>query len=485
MSRAPAPAVLALLASGCLPDLPPPPADGGDDDTTDGATTTVSDGMTIGATETDGATETTSGGDDDDDSDTETETDTETTGEPGGCGAIDPLVIDGNAAANCRIGVDFDIATARTLTELRAPQGSDENLLFSGSMSLIEEYSGVIQWPEYTSMESTEPRTDGQHYVVQQGPAVFRILIPWIVDAGPGEGFEGSSIYTVLADGRIFRDEYVHVFENSGDWLVAYLALRSDALPVAYWGGGTRSGSYPAPIPGNGEQESFYQADSEPAPDDDAYTCAHDAESGDTVGFAQYEGTYTTWAGPRATFLQDIAGKTQTSAFVLQADWVREMSIPLGEYAGEIMMHVDADTTRAPCSAMADYYAAYRDPGNLQVTAGGNADLPELIGNENEGDDDFAHGSGFYYMQAVGTDDIALSIEGGATQPTVLLYVAGLDPTEVSGVSVGGEALSSNEYILQVVVEEGGGTSVGGLDTGAFVLIGVPVESGTPIVISR
>lgn len=479
MSRAPAPAVVLLLASGCLPDLPPPPADGGDDDTTDGVTTTGSDGMTIGATETDGATETTSGDDDDDDSDTET------TGEPGGCGAIDPFVIEENAATNCRIAVDFDLETARTLTELRAPQGSDENLLFSGSETFLEEYSGVLQWNLHTSMESTQPRIDGQHYVVQQGPAVFRILIPWIVDEGPGIGFEGSSIYTVLADGRIFRDEFVHVFQDAGDWLVAYLALRSDALPVAYWGGGSQSGSYPAPIPGNGDQVSFYQADSEPAPDNDAYTCAHDADSGDTVGFAQYEGTYTTWAGPRATFIQEIAGKTQTSAFVLQADWIREMSIPVGGYAGEIMMHVDADTTRAPCSAMADYYAAYRNPGNLEVTAGGNADLPELTGNEDEGDDDFAHGSGYYYMQAVGTDDIVLSIEGGATQPTALLYIADLDPTEVSGVSVGGDALSSNEYIVQAAVAEGGGTAVGGLDAGAFVLIGVPVDPGAEIAISR
>jgi len=494
MSRVLAPALL-LLASGCpLPELPEAP--GADGDTTDGtATVGVSDGMTMGATDTSADTETTSPDDDDDDDDddetdtgTDTGTDTDTTGEPVDCGAIDPFVIDGHAASNCRIGVDFELTTARTLTELRAPQGSGENLLFDGASSFLEEYSGIIQWPSYTSADATEPMIKlGEHFVAQEGPAVFRIWIPWIVDQGGGSGFEGTSIYTVLADGRIFRDESVHVFEEVGDWVVAYLALRSDALPVAYWGG-AQSGSYTAPVPGNGEQDSFFEANSEPAPDNDAYTCAHDSASGDTVGFTQYEGTYTIWAGPRATFVQATAGITETSAFVLQADWLRTTTIgpgQLGFYNGEIMMHVDADTSGAPCAAMASYYEAYRDSGYLEVTSGGAADLPELFGDENEGDT-FSHGGGFYYLRSIGADDIVLTIQGsGTTQPTMLLYVAGLTPEDVTGVSIGGTSLSEGEYLVQGANAEGSGTSMGGLDVGAFVLIGVPVAPGAEVVVSR
>ena len=491
MSRALAHAALVVVASGCLPDLPPPPADGADDDTTGEVTATVgaSDSMTAGLTETMTDTDTT--GDDDDDS-TETTMDggSDTTmGEPSDeCPAIDPLVVEGDGVSNCRLAAEFDLDVVRGLSELRAPGGSDENLLFEGAPTFLEEYAGVMQYPLYASVDSTEPMDKlGEHWVSQDGPAVYRIWIPWIVDAGGSMGVEGLSIYTVLADGRIFRDESMHVFEEVGTWLVAFVALRPTALPTVYWGG-QESGSYDAPVPGNGEQESFYQADSDPVPDHDAYTCAYDSQSGDMVGFAQYEGDYTTWAGPRATFVQETAGIVETSAFVLQADWLRMTSIgsaQLGEYTGEVMMYAGSDTESTPCAAVAEYYDAYRDPGFLTVTAGGATDLPEVLGDESDGDD-FSQGGGFYYFRAEGSGDIVMSIEGtAATQPTVLLNAAGLEPSEVSGVSVGGQALSDHEYIVQAANEEAGGSAMGGLDTGAFVLIGVPVDPGVEIVIGR
>ena len=475
------PAVVLFMSAGCLPDLPPPPA--ADDDTGgDGAVTTMGTSTGPGA-DSDSTTATDSNDETESTDGSESSSSSSGTGNdpPAGCAAIDALTIEGDSVSNCHVGIEFDEAVVLGPSALRAPGGSDENLLFSHDDGHADQYSGVLMFaPDSESWSGSEPMDDSV-YVMQEGPAVYRIWIPW--EAATGD-LEGHSVYTVLADGRIFRDEYVHLLDPMGDHLVAYVSLESvPTITDVRWGGDGSDVYEPAPV-GNGGTDPIVEGTSRGGRPFDFYTCAHNTDTGDTVGWAQYEGG-APWHGPRATWHQGIAGTPETAGVSLQADWFRAETLPATEVFGEIMMHVTADADD-PCGAIASYYASYRGPGQITVVSGAEYSPFELIGDEGDGDF-FSQGGGFYYLvlPTDGTDDVVFTIEGGAdVHPTALVQVAGLGASEVAGVEVAGTPLEPEEYIVQDAMQEIDGLAWG-LPAGVFVLVGVPIESGVEVTINR
>lgn len=461
--------VLALVASAsaaCLPPLPAPLADETDSDT-----------EAVGDVDSDGTSgEESDGVSDDEDSGSGNED----TGPPGDCGVLDALVVTDNgvirSAENCNLFVGFDPSVGRGMTELRSRQGSDDNVLFTHPEAEYERFAGVVNFPAHTNWNAEIASMDSIE-VMQSGPAVFRIRIPWSQSPSEGSGFEGESIYTVIADGRVHRDEYVHVLSGDGLWLAAYTSLRAQTLPVVRIEGGQTvtqdlqvmlDATYDVP-------EHLYQGDA--VGDYTPYLCAYNEDTGDVVGWAEYDGNNTMWHGPRVTRLQHVLADGASTAVALQADWVRDESVVSQEYFGEVMMHLTASSDDDPCAMAQAHYVAYREPGLVNVVSGGSVE--PYTGLEPDGNGHH-EGGGFYTVAAVDGDAIVLTIDGGAPSfPTVLLHVAGLSASAVTSVSVGGRTLADDEYILQ---DAGGDVAVAG---GVFVLVGVEVEAGEEISIAH
>ncbi|MEM6994643.1 MAG: hypothetical protein AAF721_29275 [Myxococcota bacterium] len=485
-----------LLVAGCLPPLPPLAGDTdgiGSDGDGDGDGDLDGEGTTAGGDWTEDPTAGTVGGEDSGSdeageqstgadstgdggsaSDDAADSDDGTTGgEPGDCPAIDALSRPGEqptAVSNCQFLVDFDPGTPG-LSELRALEGSGQDLLFHHGAALETE-TGVVQWAFNTSASSSQASAELQH-----GPAVHRVRVPWNDAGAEGAGFEGVTIYTVIADGRILRDDYVHVLEEEGDWLVSFNALRADVITDLAWDGISQpAGSVPIEADGAVGITPLFSAD---AVSNDGYLCAYDHAHGDAVGFAEYEGPNSTWVGPRASRDQQDAGDPSSTSVVLQADWLRSAAVLPSEYFGESMLHIGAAPAGLECEAIYDHYLAYRQPGGLTVTEGGSV----LTGQSGDvvNYDGHSEGGGFYSIQAESGDTIVASLSGGvSTYPSVLLHIAGLSAADVTGVDLGGTTLGSGEYLVQDAQPE---LHEDALAAGVFVLIAGPIQESLEIAV--
>ena len=478
------------LGAGCLP--PPPMCDDGcaqaTDDGTSGPTSGPdTDGPLPTATETEGPP----GGTDTDggsESDVGTESG-DTTGEPPGhCPTIDALYAsrsEGHDVGNCSFDVSFGEAENFTPSRITLHGGINDNLLMSEPPAIggLERLSGIIEWPSVASWNGLDPEGEGAT-VLQAGPAVFRILVEWHDGPVGDADITGRSFYTVIADGRIMRDQYVHL-TNMGAvdpaWLVDYTALRADYFTALEWGG-EESGTYDVAANVGEALAAYIYNEAET----DVWLCAYSERSGDVVGMAPYRPADNEIIGPRASRSDADAGNpgTASDSLALQADWYRGAMLTTGIVRGSAMMFLEARTDNW-CEGIEGQHAAYSAATPI-TSPSGSVPILNLIGDDDG--DGYSEGAGFYAFDAGSADTpIVLEVGSGPDIPTALLFIAGIGTLDVVSVSAGEQILREGEYLLQDAIPEAHWDLVPDPEpdfpAGLYVLLADPVGTGDQITI--
>ncbi len=508
MRAFPAPVVVLSTAAftACLPGLPgpssvdtdpssttagdgesglPPGSTSGGADLAD--TTADADSGTTGAVDpTTGSGSGSGSGDSDGSSDT---------GEPGGCSALDPLqLLAGDAgASNCHVLARFDPTGSQGLLELGAPGAGPDNLLYDGdpagqnerlaSTLLFDMTNGSV-----ASWSGVQPAAPNTTYVMQTGPAVYRIHVTsQVVDAAGPNGptnFSTSTIYTVIADGRIVRDDGVAVVETptTALWLLNYIALAAVPFTNFQWVG---PGADDVPVSAGGPLMGFTELRPPSMSGPVDWACLYHAAEGRAVGVGLFNATATDVPplGPRASLVQHADSLPSATSATLQVDWVRNAAIPAAtSFASEQLMVVGTNPDE-PCAAIDAYHRAYLGAGTMTWDAGYVA-VGEYSGGEGSSGTHFSPGGGFYWaaVPPTITEDLVVHLDDAVEQPTLLLYVADLTEESYFGVSVGGNELDEADVIVQPAALEADG-GVWALDEGLWVLIGVPVAADQSIVI--
>lgn len=480
------------LGAGCLP--PPPACDDGCAAGTEDGTDAGSTSATLGSSDD---APTTAGPDDSDD-DTATDDGPETddgteTGETTGgptdhCATISALYASedqGYTVGNCAFDVGFSDDESYTLSSIVLHGGQNDNLLMSEPHPVggLERLSGVIEYPWVASWNGLE---GGGATVLQDGPVLFRIRVEWHDGPVDVAQISGRSIYTVIADGRIMRDQFVHLTNTamtSGPvWLVDYAALQAGLFTTLEWGGDD-DGSYDVASEVGGEPASSIYAGDEV----DTYVCAYNERSGDVVAMAPYHPAENDWEGPRASRSDADAGNpaTATDSLALQADWHRGEQLEQGYRFGNAMMLVEA-RTEDWCDGMAAQHAAYVAPTPI-TSPSGSLPITLVIGDND--DDGYSEGAGFYaFDDGDGIAPIVLEVGNGPDIPTALFYIEGIGIDDVASISKNGTELGEAEVLLQNAVEEVHWMLVPNPDpdlaAGLFFLLADPIGLGDELEIT-
>lgn len=486
----------AIAASaGCLPPLPACDdgcADTGESEGPSSATDTYaptagpgtltigdSDGSSSGSDEGPGSTGTT--GTDDD-------TSTGTTGEPVHCPSLDPLFVneDGDIeVTNCRFEIFFGAAEHFSPSWMSIPGGHNDNLLSSDGAVAPERGMGVIVYP---ALASWRDHVGPGYELYQQGPAVTRIRVDW-ADDSQGSQFEGRTIYTVTADGRVMRDDFVHMLNgvDGPSWGVSYVSMRAALLTDVQWGGGVAQGSYDVTgAAGTPTPDYFFGETGGGQYGADAYLCAYHADQGDVVGLVRYPNE-AQWVSSRATRIDnEPAQGTDTDVVALQSDWWRGQTVENGYYNGNSMLVLDA-RTEDHCERVIEQYEAYNEVTPVTAASGGG----QVYGLPGDDDNDgFSEGGGFYAFTASGGVDLELLVGAGAPIPTALFHIEGFSVSEVAAVLIDGVPLEESEVLLQDAEPEAHTSlspSPDGFDMagGLWVLLGQSVQENQIVTIQR
>ena len=462
----------AILLGGCLPSLPPLNLDaegtgtdtGADDE--DGVGSETGTGPFGESTDdddgTDGGTEDETGDTSNDDASDEGTG--ETTGPAEDCEPITPLTHDAGARhtiGNCGVEVVFDESVSTGIAELRAPNGGDRNLIVDQANAQWENTTGVLMYPEQQSWDATP--TLGFE-VLADGPAVVRLRSTWDADGA----FDGSTVYTIVADGRVMRDELANVIvPGRGVWLVAYTAVVAERITAVRTGGSTPASDH-APNYGAqlGPQEHGLWNDSGTS------LCAFHDVNGDALHVTLASDSL--FVGTRLTEDRHEADDDSSVAMVLQADWVRDMPLSADEHVGAIMTHMGASTQDDPCSVGDAFSDAYRNPGTVSVVNGSEAtSIVTAQGDENA--DGFSEGGGFYAFVAGGNNHLSFTLDGGAAEfPTVLVFIQGRTAADIGTVWAEDYQFEAGEFLVQDASIDIAGVE----EDGVFVLLGRPVGAG-------
>jgi hypothetical protein len=439
---------LLVGTGGCFPDLPPCETDCGIPQDTDGGMDSASGtasptGGPIDESDSDGSpggTGSTGGPG----STGDTTGDTDATGDSSDSGGVvlddcEPwmaaLSWDGgtNTVSSAEMSMSFGDAGGHSPTGLSITGGSRSNVIFTDATQ-IERNMGILKFPNEASWQ-----IENAFNVLEAGPAVARFERDWA-----SGNMTGTSIYTVIADGRVIRDEVIHNTATNGTFLTAFAALRPDRFDVVEWWGDLQGSAMLEPM---GPNVAEYIFTSEVG--DEVVVCAHGG-SGNVVGWASHgppvDGSSNPGPGIRAT-TSEIDGPT-SHQFALQSDWVRdEGTIPMGYYYGRFMTVVDTSGGASPCACVAAHAESFMRPGTVTPGLGGNV-LGGLPGDADN--DGYNEGSGAYEMTVAGyTSPYEFTIDD-ATAPRPTLLVRMHYTASVTGVSVDSDVLAAGvDYLAQ------------------------------------
>ncbi|MEM6989476.1 MAG: hypothetical protein AAF721_03235, partial [Myxococcota bacterium] len=392
---------------------------------------------------------------------------------------------------NCHLLARFDTEGELGLLELGAPSASQANLLYDETDAFSDErLAGVLLFDDpngsTASWSGGPPPAPNGTYVTQTGPAVYRIHVASRSQkSGPAGStdFVTSTFYTVIADGRIIRDDDVGLTSapTSADWLLSYIALAAQHFTDVRWVG-SDAGAEETDIGGTPFGPVPIRETTTGALD---WACVYNDSEAFAVGVGIFDKTSSKHApvGPRATRVHHQTRDVTQTSITLQSDWVRGPgTVDPSEYPAETLMHVGAYEGE-PCDTIDAYHRAYQGAGTLVWDTGYIA-WGEVSGGEGSSGTHFSPGGGFYWVAAPETitENIVVHLQDAEPQPTMLLYVAQLDEASFQGVMIDDNAVAAEDIITQPAVLEGEG-GVWAIDPGLWVLIGVPVQADEDIVI--
>ena len=464
---------LPLVAAGCIGDVPPL-----DYGTTGGPATTVSGATeplpTTAAPTDSSATSSTSSSSsssapDVSTTDTSTTTTDDTGGPPtefGPCSPLpDPLTSSSTAteheAGNELVSVTLETANNLMLSRLSGPDGAE---VLHGDTELGERLTGIgyfVSFGPPAEDEYSWRGTDAVLTVLEDGPAVVRWSVAWSTDdASTTAAMTGTTVYTVIPDGRIVRQESFDVSHvgapNGNAYLTAYVSLEAELFDYVQASFDLTCGDMAAPQEctiGDAVQGSGATIHGQDATEGSGWLCASDTATGHSVSWtsdvAAASGPVT--ATTRISEVHSVAGDHSVG---LQYDWLRNLVPPDGTYGVHAMVFVDDDLDD-PCGCSRDQFSAYAEPPELSADGAGTIQ--------------YRSAGGYWELGAVeSTVDVAHV--SGNDLPTSLFLLTGTGG--VTGASLDGDVLEENtDYLTQSATES---------ET-AWLYLAHPIEAGTTL----
>jgi hypothetical protein len=335
--------------------------------------------------------------------------------------------------SNERLALRFDRLAQWHPSKLVAREVSEDNLLYEGLQN-PERLAGVAHVGEGYSVQGAG--LPENFVIVESGPALERVRIDWLI----GSTVEGHVLYTVIADGRIVRDEYMHQLQpgDDGDSQISYLSLDPSRFDRVEWFGASE-GNYEIadPAPTDPGRVTFFGSESQEA----TTLCAQG--QGSVVAFAPYP-----FANPAAMGIRGTHGETLgagSESISLTFDWVQpDGTVGAGEYFAHTLTVVDA-ATENPCECAMVHAAAFQAPPSLLVTGGGN--IISFAPGDEDGDG-FTQAGGFYSVGVDGSGVLTMHIESDPVPPSILIYLDPLALETIQNVTLGGADLVFGTDVL-------------------------------------
>jgi hypothetical protein len=316
------------------------------------------------------------------------------------------------------VSLTFDCGdtTGCALTQARIPAASGENLLYAGGAS-SEQLAGISYWAYNYSWESDEL---GGLSPVQAGGPVSRVRLDWHTT-----DVEGSSVYTLHPDGRLYRDETVtvttpHVDAENPPYLLAYQAIDATKVTTLTWKEGYTQGSV-RPLMANQDIQLGHGL---------GYACAADERKGDVVSWAHHDGQASALVDWRFSEVADDI----SSSILMASDWVNNGEPPVETaYSGQFLSAFNAS---GDCGTVQEQTELFQSPPRV-TTSVGDVVVDQAGDNDHDG---FNEGGGFFEIQAAGDE---VRVRTDANLPTCTIRIWGAPNRKVPEIILGGEELTN------------------------------------------
>ena len=332
-------------------------------------------------------------------------------------------------------------------------------LLYTGEAN-TERFMGIGYFIDPSINEYSWRGSNADLVVLEEGPAVVQIEVTWDTDdASTDASLYGTTVYTILPDGRIVRREEFHFAHAStpeaNAYLTAYLSLDAsefdhvrsnfpfvncrgalecdvgDAFDVAIYGYGYA------------EEDTWLCATDQGSPSSVSWMIDSDSPTGEELVSA------------RLTEVNSGAGE---HSLAMQYDWARGGTTPIGDYGLDVLAYVVEDDPECACSL--EHFEAY----GAQTAPTADSGVQSR---------DYAPW-GAYYDVVVNADTVGLTFGNPPLPPTMLLRVDGR--STVTGVMIDEEDLvEGDDYLTQTGIQD---------ENSAWLYLARPLDVGETLTIT-